>query len=300
MIVFDGIEFAQSREAELARRVAALDRRLKIAAVLFTEDKGSQLYTGLKKQAAERVGISYEVHEFSVTDPVEVVTSLIDQLGEDESVTGIIIQKPWRKTWEVAMQHLTAEQEVPGQDFAQWWNNLVSRIPEGKDVDGLHPQTLEAVERGTWRKEGRVLPATAKAVLSILDAYQYLKSQKYIVLGKSDILGKPLSFELRNLGFDVEMLGRKELTARVEAGSALRDADVVISATGQMHLVTGEMIKDGAVLVDVGEPRTDIQRASVEGKAAFLTPVPGGVGPVTVVSLLENAVLLHAGFGSEE
>lgn len=293
MIVFDGYAFAQQREVELARRVVALGRQLKIAAVLFIEDKGSQLYTGLKKQAAERVGMAYEVHEFSVTDPIEQVTAVIDQLGQDERVTGIIIQKPWRKTWETAMQHVTAEEEALGQDFAQWWNRLVSRIPEGKDVDGLHPKTLEAVERGTWREEGKVLPATAKAVLSILEAHHYLKPQKYIVLGKSDILGKPLSFELRNRGFEVEMLGRKELATRVESGITLQDADVVISATGQMHLVTGDMIKERAVLVDVGEPRPDIDRVSVEEKAAFLTPVPGGVGPVTVMSLLENAVELR-------
>jgi methylenetetrahydrofolate dehydrogenase (NADP+)/methenyltetrahydrofolate cyclohydrolase len=195
------------------------------------------------------------------------------------------------------MQCSTSLENADEQDFTAWWTALVSRIAEEKDVDGLHPKTLVAVERGTWREEGRVLPATAKAVLSILDAQQYLKSQKYVVLGKSDILGKPLSFELRNLGFEVEILGRKELSARVEAGVALRDANVVISATGQMHVVTGEMIRDGVVLVDVGEPRPDIQRASVEGKAAFLTPVPGGVGPVTVISLLENAVVLHDDFG---
>lgn len=290
MIIFDGYTFARGQERVLAAQVAALARPIKISAILFHEDKGSQLYTSLKKQAAERVGISYEVHQFSVTDRVEQVVNMIDRLNQDQQVTGIIIQKPWRKTWQQAMPNVSPQES--GAGFTAWWLALVTHIAERKDVDGLHPQTLRAIEHGTWKEEGRVLPATAKAVLSILNAHQFLRPQKYVVLGKSEILGKPLSFELQNLGFEVEMLGRKELAARVDSGEMLRDADVIISATGQEHVVTGQMIKDGAVLIDVGEPRPDIEYASVKGKATFLTPVPGGVGPMTVISLLENAVEL--------
>jgi len=293
MILFDGYHFAAEREQQLSRRVAALKadgRALVVAAILFEEDKGSQLYTGLKKEAAERVGIEYQVFTFSVTDSVAEVISRIHELNTDPQVTGIIIQKPWKKTWESAVG--ITEGESSGIDFQAWWSALVSEIDPRKDVDGLHPDTLAAVKDGSWRQKGKVLPATAKAVLSILESSGNLQQGKYLVIGKSDILGKPLAYELHNRGFSVELLGRKDLAERQNNGRLLKDGDVIISATGQHHLVSGEMIKEGAVVVDVGEPRPDVDRQSVEPVAAFLTPVPGGVGPVTVASLLENAVEL--------
>jgi len=300
MTIFDGYTFAEKREAALARRVAelvapALARpRIQVAAILFAEDKGSQLYTGLKQQAAERVGITYTVHTFSMKDPVDQVLATLRQLNTDPAVTGIIIQKPWRKTWEAVMgvaRDPDVEQTVFNH-FPAWWAALVSQIDVTKDVDGLHPETLSAIERGTWQVEGKVLPATAKAVLSILGSVNQLKPQKYVIIGKSDILGRPLAFELKNLGFTVDVVAKKELEQRLESGQALKDADVVVAATGHHHLVKGEMLKSGVILVDVGEPRPDVDRQSVELVASFLTPVPGGVGPVTVISLLENAVEL--------
>jgi methylenetetrahydrofolate dehydrogenase (NADP+) / methenyltetrahydrofolate cyclohydrolase len=291
MIVFDGYAFAGERELVLKKRVddlAAQGKQLSIAAILFAEDKGSQLYTNLKSQAAQRVGIGYAVHTFSMKDSLEDVVNTLKELNADPAVTGIIIQKPWRKTWETVMETEVAA----GAQFSTWWSELVQNVDRGKDVDGLHPETLEAVRNGTWQREGKVLPATVKAVLSILDSAGLLIPQKYVVIGKSDILGLPLVYELKNRGFEVESLGRKDLHARHEDGRLLKDADVVVAATGHYHLVTGEMLKKDVILVDVGEPRPDIDQASVESVAKFLTPVPGGVGPVTVVSLLENAVEL--------
>jgi methylenetetrahydrofolate dehydrogenase (NADP+)/methenyltetrahydrofolate cyclohydrolase len=287
MIVFDGVQFAAEREQALAPQVAELGAagtKITIAAVLFTEDKGSQLYTGLKKQAAERVGMTYHIASFSLEDPLEDVISEIHTLNEDPAITGIIIQKPSKKTWTE-----TFGEEASYQD---WWNRLVTAIDPQKDVDGLHPETLAAIQDGSWQSKGKVMPATAKAVLSILENAQQLKHGKYLILGKSEILGRPLAYELHNRGFEIEMMGKRELTARLQNGLMLKDGDVVISATGQSKLVTGVMLKDGAVVVDVGEPRPDIDRESVEAVASFLTPVPGGVGPVTVVSLLENALHL--------
>lgn len=295
MIIFDGYQFVAKREQQLKERVAGLKAKgvsIVVAAILFSEDKGSQLYTGLKKQAAERVGIEYQVHTFSITDPVPEVIAKIQQLNQDPAVTGIIIQKPWRKTWESVLIEAGRTVENPAKQFSDWWSALVTSIDEQKDVDGLHPNTLHAIEQGMWKQQGKVMPATAKAVLSILESTQLLVQGNYVVLGKSDILGKPLAFELKNRGFKVELLGKRELKAKAETGEWLKEANVVISATGQMHLVTQEMVSPGVVLVDVGEPRPDIDSQSVTSVASFLTPVPGGVGPVTVVSLLENAVEL--------
>lgn len=287
--IFNGQHFAQQREAELTAQVTALrqlGRTVTVAAVLFSEDHGSQLYTGLKQQAATRVGINYQVHQFSLTAPVSQILTTLQQLNQDPQVTGIIIQKPWRKTW------LTVMNSLDPSAFAAWWRQLVQSIDPGKDVDGLHPATLAAISANTWQAEGKVLPATAKAVLSILESVGLLTAAKYIVIGKSDLLGKPLAAALRHRGRQVELLGKAELTARLVTGQQLHDADVVVTATGQAGLVTGPMLRPGAAVVDVGEPRPDVDRASVVTVASFLTPVPGGVGPVTVVSLLENAVQL--------
>jgi methylenetetrahydrofolate dehydrogenase (NADP+)/methenyltetrahydrofolate cyclohydrolase len=292
MYIFQGAQFAKELEIKLGERVQKLateGKKLKIVALLFTEDKGSQLYTRLKQQAAERIGIEYDVESFSMLDEVATVLAKLDEHNSDTTVTGIIIQKPAKAVW----------QETTGgsaEDFQEWWRQLVTEIDTQKDVDGLHPKTLEHIKLGDWKEKGYVMPATAKACLSILEAAKSLLGEKFeangkiIILGKSDILGQPLYYEFKNRGEDVEMIGSKELATRVEQGKGLQDAAVVISATGRPNLITGELIQKGAIVIDVGEPKPDVEAVTVQEKAAFLTPVPGGVGPVTIVSLLENAI----------
>lgn len=335
MILFDGIAFAAQIERRLVDDVRALHsqgKELTIAAILFREDTGSRLYTRLKSEAAARVGIGYEVHQFSLSDPIEQVLEQIQELNTDPDITGIMVQKPWSTTW--ANFHFAISQTSPDfssrvgestqktapssadregekERFASWWSQLTSAIKLEKDVDGLHPQTLKAVEQGSWKMSGKVLPATAQAVLNIvrhrfaeqsgafgrrsgesLNAYGIPEDQKIVILGKSDIVGKPIFFELKNQNLQVEMIGSRELQNRIATGQALLDADIVISATGRNHLVTGEMVKEGVTVIDVGEPKADVEAETVKYKAAFLTPVPGGVGPMTVACLLENCVRL--------
>lgn len=293
MIIFDGNQFAKEKEEVLRRQVEELAERgvrLKIAAVLFSEDSGSLLYTQKKQQAANRVGIEYQAYQFSMTDSIEEVTQQIESLNNDVSVTGIIIQKPTRVTYNSVVEKNTKQK----LSFQDWWQLLTSKIVLNKDVDGLHPQTLQAVKNNTWREKGFVLPATARAVLQIMKSAQLqLEDKKVIILGKSDILGQPLFYELQNQGVAVEMIGSKELKKRIDQGLSLFDADVIVSATGRHHLINGSMIQAGVTLIDVGEPLPDIDLQTVQDKAAFITPVPGGVGPVTVVCLLENCVIIH-------
>lgn len=301
MISFDGISFAAERELVLAQNVRQLNDQgvsLTIAAVLFREDAGSRLYTRLKSEAAARVGIQYRTHEFSLLDPVAHIQETIAELNADPAVTGIIIQKPWRKTW------ITAAGEGSQKTaYATWWEGLTSSIDPAKDVDGLHPSTLQAIEAGTWKEQGRVLPATAQAVLLIVrhrfkeqsgaaNPYGIPPSTRISILGQSDIVGKPLYFELKNQDLAVEMLGTAGLQAKVAAGVGLTDADLVISATGSRNLITGDLLKPGVTLIDVGEPQPDVDQQSVGNIPSFITPVPGGVGPMTVVCLLENCVAL--------
>lgn len=304
MIIFDGKSLADQKEAELKARLAALvakrpEVKVNIAAILFAEDAGSVLYTRLKQEAAQRVGISYQIHTFSITTGVEQVMTQIRTLNEDPTITGIIIQKPSRRIWQSASL-VQGELKDIRQAFGAWWLLLTSQIALEKDVDGLHPKTLAAIEVGNWQEQGKVMPATAKAVLTILeqakldgtDLWRWLQTQKVAILGKSDILGQPLFYEFKNHEVAVELLGSTELQRKVEQGKSLFDFTIVISATGRPGLVTGELLGSSVILIDVGEPQPDVDVATLENKVSFLTPVPGGVGPLTVVSLLENAVVL--------
>ena len=267
-----------------------------IAAVLFREDSGSVLYTDLKREMAENLGIGYQVYEYSLKDDISQAVKQIKQLNRDSAITGIIVQKPWLNLWIEARKLETEEGKA---QFTQWWQQLVTAIDLAKDVDGLHPLTLEAISDDTWQEKGRVLPATCKAVLALLksafeteDLFTTLNQQrlKVVILGKSDLLGQPLFALLQSKNIPSEMIGSAELKQRIEQGIALTDADIVVSATGRRKLVTGEMIEAGAVVIDVGEPQGDVDFTSVAAKAKALSPVPGGVGPMTVVSLMENAI----------
>ena len=297
MIIYDGTARALEIEHRVRSEVAALHSQgvsIVIAAVLFTEDSGSRLYTRLKGEAAARSGISYRVYEFSLTDSVETIQEKLAQLNADSASTGIIIQKPWRKTWKKFQP-----QDTPTELYASWWNSLVSRLDPRKDVDGLHPDSLKAITEGTWQEQGRVLPATARAVLTILEDFsaetkQSLSTYSISIIGTSDLLGTPLFFELRRRGVRCELLGRAQLQEKQTAGIGLTDADIIVSATGVSGLITEELLSEGTAIIDVGEPRPDVDLESVlsSGKVSFITPVPGGVGPLTIVSLLQNAVFL--------
>lgn len=302
MKVFDGYQLAAEEESRLTAqvaRLAAANSKIKIAAILYQEDKTSQLYTRLKKEAAERVGMTYQVHEFSLSRSIDLVLAELEQLNRDQTVTGIIIQKPTRRLWEQYAGKSSTENDPTQakkidkewrQAFQSWWQLQTSHIAINKDVDGLNPQTLAAIKNGTWQHQGRVLPATCRAVLRILQEAAPLTDKKVIILGKSDLLGWPLFYELSHRGINTELLASQDLAERAQSLQFLLDAQVIVSATGHHHLITGEMIPLGAVIIDVGEPKPDVDTASVQEKASFLTPVPGGVGPMTVVSLLANAL----------
>lgn len=289
MQIFDGISFAQEREENLAKPVrmltASTSKRPVIVSFVPVEDSGSQLYTQKKLEAAERVGIEFRSQLFSMQDNVETLISAIQTHNVDQAVTGIMIQKPAKKNW-------VGQGRV--ENFQTWWHKLVQVIEPTKDVDGLTPVVQQAIEQGSWEALHYVLPATAKAILLVLEQAGVQKNQRIAIIGRSDIVGKPTHFVLKNRGFQSELLGRVELDARLQDGRNLLDFDVIVSATGTQNLITGDLVKTGVTLIDVGEPRPDIDRLSVEEKAKFLSPVPGGIGPVTVVSLLENAFELFS------
>jgi methylenetetrahydrofolate dehydrogenase (NADP+)/methenyltetrahydrofolate cyclohydrolase len=293
MIIFDGNKLAAQKKVVLKQRASALLEKgikLKISAILFDGDAGSQLYTDIKKNVASEIGIGYQTNNFSLSSGVEPVISLIKKLNEDPDITGIIIQKPTRKSWAFA-NGLEGKAKDIRKAYNLWWRLQTANISENKDVDGLNPSIIEVIKEDKLEEKKRVLPATARAVLEILKSGDIdPKDKSIVILGKSDLLGIPLHEYFLSKKYNVINIGRKQLEERVNNDKKLLDMDVIISATGVKGLITGGMIKEGCVIVDVGEPRGDVDFESVENKASFVTPVPGGVGPMTVVSLMENCL----------
>lgn len=327
-MIFNGEKLAKQKALKLKSKASvyrAKGIQAKIAAIFFKEDAASALYTSLKKQTAEQLGIGYQAKAFSFATPIKEIQDYLDILNQDSTITGIIIQKPWTKKWLEA---------VPNGDFAKWWFGLVSHIATkkthgiNKDVDGLAPATLEAIKRGTWMQEQMVLPATARAVLSILKDYRANVDQDFsyltenvLIIGQSDLLGKPLYWHIKNMmqtgstvpgefgeacrisvadahthnvisgkKCEVKLVGKKGFDEIIEQKGSLSDFRVIVSATGQKNLIDGSMIAAHSLLIDVGEPQGDIDLPSCLNKADFITPVPNGVGPMTVISLMANAL----------
>jgi methylenetetrahydrofolate dehydrogenase (NADP+)/methenyltetrahydrofolate cyclohydrolase len=286
MIILKGIELSQQREKVLSQKISSLnlEKKIVIASIIFKEDKGSCLYTRLKKETAERIGIIYQTYYFSLLDSFAEVVEQIKKLNSDDLVTGIILQKPSKKCF---------LQICPNQFFKNWWDKLVSCLSLKKDVDGLHPETLLAIKNNEIIEKKLVLPATCRAVLIALAEFELelktkIKDKKFLILGKTDLLGKPLFYFLWSKKIEVEMIGSKEMYEKIDNNQKLFDYDVVISATGRKNLIKPKWLKKGVAVIDVGEPKGDVDVSEIEKKASFLTPVPGGIGPLTVISLLEN------------
>lgn len=262
MIIFDGKAEAKTRRERLAEKVNKLPQ-LTIFSLVFQEDMPSTIYTKLKKKDAQLVGIGYDDVYLPISTPVETIQKMIREAAAHEGVTGIIIQKP-------------AKTLMPSDT---WWGEVVSVLPPEKDVDGL-----------TGR--GKVLPATAQAILQILQIAlkqlgMTLTNKRILVLGRSDIVGRPTAQALQEQGHRVQLFGRANLAQHPEA---LGEADVLITATGESNLVSAKQLKDGVIVIDAGSPNSEVDPTNLQKKASFLSPVPGGVGPMTRVCLLENLV----------
>lgn len=286
--IFDGNAFAKQKEELVRSQVEMLSKAgktIRIQSFVFTQDSASVLYTKLKKSCAQRVGIEYQAIECSFDDSQEKLVKLIEQTSKDESITGVMVQKPSKFVW------LNAHPKAHDMSFTQWWEPLVQSIGILKDIDCLHPDNLAHVGLDPLT----CIPATVRACVEILEYVQKIfriqdriwKKKNVLILGRSDIVGRPL-YELLVPKFEsVEIFG-KDIFAFDEFD--LHPYGIIISATGSANLVTGETMQPGCIVVDVGSPKGDIDRKTVEPKASFLTPVPGGVGPVTVISLMENAL----------
>jgi methylenetetrahydrofolate dehydrogenase (NADP+)/methenyltetrahydrofolate cyclohydrolase len=271
----DGTLISQTVRSEVAARVKArVNAGLRapgLAVVLVGEDAASQVYVGSKRRACEEVGFVSKSFDLPLTTTQEELLALIDQLNHDSEIDGILVQLP-----------LPA-----GLDPTQ----VLERITPEKDVDGFHPYNVGRLAQ----RIPTLRSCTPKGIITLLDRYNInLRGKHAVIVGASNIVGRPMTLELLLTGCTTTTCHRftKDLEAHV------RQADVLVVAVGKPHFIPGDWVKEGAVVIDVGINRLesgklagDVDYDVAKHKASYITPVPGGVGPMTVASLIENTLL---------
>jgi len=273
VVILDGKATAEKIKAQLKPKVDALKRRgvtPGLAAVLIGDNPSSQLYVKLKQKACDDVGMYSEKHELSESTTEKELIKLIEKLNSNKKVHGILVQMPLPKYISV--------------------KSVVKAIAPEKDVDGFNPYNNGAVMDG----EEFLVSATPKGVIRLLEEYGIgLEGKEVVVVNHTIVLGRPLSMLLMNRNATVIVCNHK---TRDLKGHTLK-AEVLITGVGKPKLITGDMVKEGCVVVDAGisvidgKVVGDVDFEAVKEKASHITPVPGGVGPMTIAMLLENTIL---------
>ncbi|OGM05663.1 hypothetical protein A2125_00045 [Candidatus Woesebacteria bacterium GWB1_43_5] len=266
-IIFKGREFAKRKELLLVGKVKKLKKRgilPKLATILASDDEASRLYVDLKKKAAARVGVEVESYYFGNKKQKRHLIGLISVLNMDSQIHGIMIQLPLRT------------------ELKKYTREILEAIAPEKDVDGL-------------REESAYMPACVRAIIYVIDEAKkktrYKKSNEETIVavyGSAGAVGMQLVRNLKKLGYKI--IAVDKIYRRIS--KKFLEADILIGATGHPANIKGSMVKDGAIVIDIGSPEGDVLFDEVVKKASFITPVPGGVGPVTVVGLLENLLLI--------
>jgi methylenetetrahydrofolate dehydrogenase (NADP+) / methenyltetrahydrofolate cyclohydrolase len=264
----DGKVVAEKVRAQVAKEVEAFDGSVCLATVLVGDDPASHIYVGKKHDAASQAGIETRDHRFPEAASESEVLETLDELNADDAVDGILVQLP-----------LPAHMDEA---------RVIASIEPDKDVDGLHPLNSGRLFLG----KPLHVPATPSGVMVMLDEYGVeLEGREAVVIGRSELAGKPMAMLLLAKNATVTICHSR--TADLAAHA--RRADVLVAAVGRPGLVTPDMVKPGAAVVDIGVTRTengivgDVEPAVAE-VAGYLTPVPGGVGPMTIAMLLRNTL----------
>jgi methylenetetrahydrofolate dehydrogenase (NADP+) / methenyltetrahydrofolate cyclohydrolase len=267
--IIDGKAVAAHVRARVRAEVAEMDVTPGLATILVGDDPASHVYVRNKRKASEEVGIASIDHDLEASIPEPELADLIKQLGDDDRVSGILLQLP-----------------VPGHIDADAMIELINPL---KDVDGLTTTNAGRLVQG---REGLV-SCTPLGVLELLHSEEVeLRGAEAVVIGRSQLVGRPLASLLLARDATVTMCHSRTR----HLADVCQRADVLVAAVGQAELVTAEMVREGAVVIDVGINRTDdglvgdVDFNAVAEKASAITPVPGGVGPMTIAMLLSNTV----------
>lgn len=271
--IINGKELARKIKEQIKNDVVNLRTKNivpKLAVISIGNDMASKIYLKNKSIACDEIGMGYEEFLFKENSTDEEIINCIKKLNRRDDIDGILLQTP-----------VTKNQNL---------NKIVGTIATSKDVDGFNP-----VNRGKLvLNEETFIPCTPFGIIKILEEYNIpVEGKNVVILGRSNIVGKPLAQCMLNLNSTVTICNSK--TEKIEEYT--KNADILISAVGKEKLVTKEMVKSNSTIIDVGMNRNrqdklvgDVDFEGVKGKVAYITPVPGGVGPTTIAMLLYNVV----------
>ena len=274
-MILDGKALAATLRSETAQETAQFIQQTGVtpclAAILVGDDPASQVYVRNKEIACQKAGIKSVLHKLPAETTQEELEALIDQLNADPEISGILCQLPLPKGL-----NETA---------------ILDRISPDKDVDAFHPENVGRILQG----RPRFLPCTPAGIMELIRRNNIeTKGKNAVVLGRSDIVGKPMAALLMQKGVDATVTVCHSRTSNL--ADVTRAAEILIVAIGKPKFVTADMVGDGAVVIDVGINRTesglvgDVDFDAVKDKASAITPVPGGVGPLTIAMLLQNTL----------
>ena len=273
MTILDGKKLSQKIRAEVKKEVEELKKEgivPGLAVILVGDDPASRVYVKMKKDACHDVGIYSVVHEFPETITEKELLSTIDMINENPNIHGLLIQLPLPK-------HIDT-------------TKILERVSPDKDVDGFHPYNMGRLVEGL----DTFAPCTPLGVMEFFKEYNIeLYGKDVCVVGASNIVGKPMWALLVNemATVDICHIATKDLASHTKR------ADIVIVGVGKANLITADMVKDGVIVIDIGINRLpdgklvgDVDFENVSKKASYITPVPGGVGPMTIAMLLKNTL----------
>ena len=271
-IIIDGKELAKNIREGLKEEVKELknaDINPKLAVIMVGDDKASKVYVKNKSKACEDVGIEYEEYLLPEKTKMQELLELIDKLNNDETVHGILVQSPLPK----------------GLDA----NEAFKAISPKKDVDGFNPVNVGKLSLN----QDCFVSCTPYGIIKMLEAYNIsIEGAHAVIIGRSNIVGKPLAKCLLNKNATVTVCHSKTKNLK----EMTKQADILIAAIGKAKFITADMVKEGAAVIDVGINRTenglvgDTDFDNIKEKASFITPVPGGVGPMTIAMLMTNVI----------
>ena len=272
-IIIDGKEVAKAKREQIKSRVEELKSQGKtvgLAVIIVGENPASRVYVNNKKKGCLEVGIDSFEYALPESTTEEELKELVKKLNNDDRVNGILCQLPLPK-------HINEDA-------------VINTISPEKDVDAFHPQNVGHIMIGDYT----FLPCTPAGIMEMLKFYNIsVSGKKCVVIGRSNIVGKPMAMLLLKENGTVEICHSKTANLKEETLSA----DILVAAVGKTRFVTEDMVKQGAVVIDVGMNRDedgklcgDVDFNNVEKKTSYITPVPGGVGPMTITMLLENTV----------
>ena len=270
--LLEGKTIASGIKENLKKEIAGLGKKPVLASILIGENAGAESYVKSQRKTAENLGIEYRLESLSADISQADLIDFIRKLNNDAEVNGIIIQMPLPKQIDYKI--------------------ISSFIAPKKDVEGMHPENLGKVLLG----KSKIAPCTAAAVMALIEATGVnLYGKEVVVVGHSEIVGKPLSLLLleKFATTTVCHIGTSEAGKLVEH---VNKAEILVVAVGKAGLIKGEWVKEGAIVIDVGINRVegkivgDVEFDEAAKRASFITPVPGGVGPLTVMMLMKNTL----------